>query len=143
MAATADIVQVLGGSKALGGRVRNVEALRKRIREGLPYASYEHVALLLAVSLDELGEVLDLPKSTRIRRKEKLLKPTESDRLVRVARVVAQAWQVLGSLPRARAWMNRNNRALGGEMPLHVLDTEIGEKLVEDLLGRVEHGVIG
>ncbi len=140
---TAEIVEVLGGSKTIGGRVRDSEGLRRRIRDGLPYASYEHVALLLAVSLKELGEVLDLPKSTRVRRKQGLLKPTESDRLVRVARVVARARHVLASPERAAAWMQRPNRALGGETPLRLLDTEVGEQLVEDVLGRLEHGVIG
>lgn len=143
MTSTAEIVDVLGGREVLGAGVRTTDALLRRIRDGLPYASYEHVALLLAVNLQELGEVLDLPKSTRVRRKLGLLKPIESDRLVRVAGALALARRVLGSMERATSWMNRPNRALGGEAPLHLLDTEVGEQLVEDALGRLEHGVIG
>lgn len=69
MASTAEIVEVLGGAKVLGAGVRSSEAVRRRIRDGLPYARCEHVALLLAVNLQELGEVLDLPKSTRASRR--------------------------------------------------------------------------
>ena len=78
--------------------MRDSEGLCRRICDGLPYASYEHVARLLAISPQELGEVLDLPKSTRVRLEQGLLEPTESDRLVRVARLVARARHVLGRL---------------------------------------------
>lgn len=143
MTSTAEIVEVLGGEGILGGGTVTSQALCSRIREGLPYASYEHVALLLAINLNELGEVLDLPKSTRVRRKQGQLRPIESDRLVRVARVLASARRILGSMERATAWMHRPNRALNGETPLHLLDTEVGEQLVEEALGRLEYGVIG
>ena len=34
------------------------------------------------------------------------------------------------------------NRALNGEIPVHLLDTDVGARQVEDLLGRIEHGVV-
>jgi putative toxin-antitoxin system antitoxin component (TIGR02293 family) len=143
MGSTADVVHILGGARAIGARGNDEESLLRRIRKGLPYSSYEHVARLLSISLQEMGDVLDIPKSTRVRRKQKLLKQAESDRLVRVATVLAHAHRALGSTEDAATWMRRPNRALGGETPLGLLDTEIGEQLVEDVLGRLEHGVIG
>lgn len=143
MAITRDIVAALGGRRVIGREVDDAKALLKRIRLGLPYASYEHVAHLLEASLDEVGQVLNLPTRTRARRKrEKRLEPDESDRLVRVARILATAGNVLGSPDKAARWLRRPNRALGGEVPLHLLDTEVGEQLVEDVLGRLEHGVL-
>ena len=38
-------------------------------------------------------------------------------------------------------WLKQPNRALQGETPLSVLDTDIGSEMVTDLLGRIEHGV--
>lgn len=143
MESTEDIITVLGGRSAVGSEVHDARSLLRRIRKGLPYSSYEHVARLLSVNLREMGEVLALPKSTRVRRKQSLLRPSESDRLVRLARTLARAQHVLGSLENGAAWLQRRNRALGGEKPLSLLDTEIGERLVEDALGRLEHGVIG
>jgi putative toxin-antitoxin system antitoxin component (TIGR02293 family) len=143
VAITRDIVEALGGRKIVGTKVDDAEALLMRIRQGLPYASYEHVAHLLEASLEEVGQVLNLPARTRARRKrEKRLEPGESDRLVRLARILATAGNVLGSPDKAAQWLRRPNRALGGEAPLHLLDTEVGEQLVQEVLGRLEYGVV-
>ena len=75
------------------------------------------------------------------RKKEKKLRPDESDRLVRVARIGAIAEGVLGSEQKAAAWLRESNRALGGIAPLEILDTDIGIKQVEEILGRIEYGV--
>ena len=143
MATTREIVAALGGAKTMGSEVPDAEALHERIRQGLPYASLEHMAAILNVSLEEVGEALSLPRRTRARRKGAArLEPIESDRLVRLARIAAAAESTLGSRRKAADWMVRPNRALGGEVPLHILDTEVGERLVEDVLGRIEHGVV-
>ncbi|WP_220476902.1 antitoxin Xre/MbcA/ParS toxin-binding domain-containing protein [Massilia cavernae] len=42
----------------------------------------------------------------------------------------------------AKTWLRQNNRSLGGEVPLSLLDTEVGYELVLDTLGRIEHGVV-
>jgi putative toxin-antitoxin system antitoxin component (TIGR02293 family) len=76
------------------------------------------------------------------RRKDKrTLNPVESDRLYRLARVALMAIEVLGSHEKAKQWLERPNRALGGETPLSLLDTDIGARQVEAVLGRIEHGV--
>ena len=40
-------------------------------------------------------------------------------------------------------WLSSSNRALGGDEPVSLLDTELGAKRVFDVLGRIEHGVYG
>jgi len=37
--------------------------------------------------------------------------------------------------------MGKANRALGGRVPLHLLDSDAGAQAVERVLGRIEHGV--
>lgn len=37
--------------------------------------------------------------------------------------------------------MVKPNRALGGERPLALLDSDVGSLAVERVLGRIEHGV--
>lgn len=41
----------------------------------------------------------------------------------------------------ARQWLNRPQFGLGGEIPLDFAKTENGAREVENLLGRIEHGV--
>lgn len=69
------------------------------------------------------------------------LTPEQSDRLVRVARVLAAAEETFGSREKAGAWLCRPTVALGGERPLHLLDTDEGARRVETLLGRIAHGI--
>lgn len=118
------------------------EDLRRVVRRGLPFTSLERVMARFGLGRQQVSEVLHLPERTLARRKrERRLSPDESDRLVRLARVAAQAEETLGSAERAAAWLQRPNRALGGEPPLALLDTDLGAREVEAVLGRLEHGV--
>jgi putative toxin-antitoxin system antitoxin component (TIGR02293 family) len=86
--------------------------------------------------------ILGIPPRTVARRKEaRQLNPQESDRLYRLARAAAQAVAVLGSLDKARLWLKTPNRALGCELPLDLLDTEIGARQVDDVLLRLNYGI--
>jgi len=95
------------------------------------------------MSTQATAESLGLAHRTIARRlqERQLLDPEESERVVRLARVLAEASDVLGDLEKARRWLLKRNRALGGEIPVRLLDTDIGTNAVLDELGRIEHGV--
>jgi putative toxin-antitoxin system antitoxin component (TIGR02293 family) len=135
---TSEIVEALGGES----RVRNPEEMRAWVREGLPFESLESVVQRFGLKREEVSWVLDLPERTLTRRRqEQRLRPAESDRLFRVTRIAVQAEQVLGSTDKAARWLHTENRALGGQTPLALLDTDLGTREVEEVLGRIEHGV--
>jgi putative toxin-antitoxin system antitoxin component (TIGR02293 family) len=80
--------------------------------------------------------------STLARRKRsERLSSAESERLYRIAFIIARAVHVLGSLEDARRWLDTGKRALGGTTPLAFAKTEPGAREVEDLLGRIEYGI--
>ena len=54
-----------------------------------------------------------------------------------------RAEQALGDEEKARRWLTRENRALGDAQPLALLDSDAGAEAVEQVLGRIEHGVYG
>lgn len=56
-------------------------------------------------------------------------------------RIALQAAEVLGGREQAERWLHTPNRALSGQMPLELLDTDLGSRQVEEILGRIEHGV--
>jgi putative toxin-antitoxin system antitoxin component (TIGR02293 family) len=68
------------------------------------------------------------------------LTPQESDRVYRLARVLALAKALIGDEESARRWLKQANEALGGETPLAALDTELGARRVEEVLGRIAYG---
>jgi putative toxin-antitoxin system antitoxin component (TIGR02293 family) len=138
------VLDVLGGETVFRGpRRSNPAELRARIRHGLPYRSLESVCRRLQLTLPETAAILHTSMRTLARRKrERKLQAVESDRLVRLARVAAHAVAVFRDEPTAVAWLRRPNRALGGEMPFRLLDTEVGTAQVEDVLGRIEYGIV-
>lgn len=135
---TVEIAEALGGRR----RVRTPDDLRAWLREGLPFESLEAVMHRFGLKREEVSTILDLPERTFTRRKqEQKLRPSESDRVFRMVRIAVQASQVLGSDDKAAQWLHAVNRALGGQTPLALLDTDLGARQVEEVLGRIEHGV--
>jgi putative toxin-antitoxin system antitoxin component (TIGR02293 family) len=65
----------------------------------------------------------------------------ESQRVFRLSRVLALATSALGSLEKARRWLQSPSRVLEGEVPLQLLDTDVGADAVIEEIGRIEHGV--
>ena len=93
------------------------------------------------LTLKELATSLDLsPRSLQRRRRQGRLAGYESDRVYRLARIIALAKRYLGSDEAVPQWLRRPNRALGGSTPLELLDTELGARAVENVLGRIAYG---
>lgn len=123
-------------------RATNVAELRDAVRKGLPFSAFEAVSKHLEISPQHITAVLGIPPRTVARRKTaRYLTPQESDRLYRLARTISQAVEVLGTIDKARVWLKTPNRALGGEVPLDLLDTEIGARQVEEVLLRINYGI--
>jgi putative toxin-antitoxin system antitoxin component (TIGR02293 family) len=145
MTASEYVIEVLGGPSVFKGRaLPTATELRERIKQGLPFRSLESVRERLRLSVPEAATVLHMPTRTMARRRQtRKLDPVESDRLYRIARVAAHAVAVFGAEDKATTWLQRPNRALNGELPIRLLDTDIGARHVEDILGRIEHGIAG
>lgn len=137
------IAEVLGGRKMLGKTIKRPDDLAGLVRQGLPASTVSTLAKRLDLGNAALAQKLGIPLRTLTRRvsQQARLTVTESDRMVRLARVYAQAREMIGDATRAAAWLRTPNRALGGERPLDQLDTEVGAREVEDLLGRIAFGV--
>ena len=115
----------------------------QRVTEGLPTESLEIVRDRLDLSNDEFAEaVLIKPRTLMRRKKEERLRPDESERVYRIARLAEIAARALGAEAEARAWMKEPNYALGGQRPLDVARTEPGARLVERVLRQIEHGIM-
>ena len=136
------VLQELGGARVLGRALSTDRDLREAIREGFPHAVLQELMRASGLTLKELADALDLsPRSLQRRRRGRLAR-FESDRLYRMARLLALARESLGDAARANRWLKRTNRALGGVAPLAAIDTELGARQVENLLGRIAYGGI-
>lgn len=112
------------------------------IRGGLPVGDLENLSEKLEYPVEKLARKVGLSKATWHRRKhEGRLTQDESDKVIRFSRLMTLAMDALGTEQNARGWLGAPQRGLGGEVPLDYAETEVGAREVEDLLGRISHGV--
>lgn len=114
-----------------------------RIKNG---STMEEVAKLAAgFDLDEghLARVAGLSIGTlAIRKRDGRFNPLESERILRLERTITRAMAVFyRDKARVKRWIESPARALGGVPPIDFLETDIGAREVENLLGRIEYGV--
>jgi len=136
----AAVLDELGGEAGVGRAVRTSQDLSAAIREGF---SHEALNALTStgLSLQEVASSLDLSlRSLQRRKSQGRLARYESDRLYRLARLVSLAANFLGDRKVAIDWLKRPNHALGGVAPLAIIDTELGARQVENVLGRIGYG---
>jgi len=112
------------------------------VKSGLPASAVDTVIEKLGFSPAEIEELV-LPRRTLAHRraKKQALTLDESVRLARVARVALEANDTFGDGANAHKWLRRPNRALNGAIPIALLDTDDGARLVETILGRLAHGL--
>jgi len=141
----AALVETVGQLLGLRRRLSNRLDLARMIRDGLPHGAVERVKGLLGLSDRELAAAMGVSQKTVSRlRKSRAAKvsPVAGDRLYRMARLYALARDVTGGENPAREWLRSPQFGLAGQTPLELMLTEAGAREVEDLLGRIEHGVL-
>ena len=101
-----------------------------------------HRLVALGITRGEI-DALVIPLRTLQHRRSRREKLTveESDRVMRVARILSQAESVYESRDRALAWLRRPNPRLRGRTPLEMLRTDTGSRLVEELLVQIDEGM--
>jgi len=114
----------------------------KVIENGLPVSTFTKIKNDLGLPDKELAGFIRVPKSTlALRKKKGKFSFEESERLYRIQRLFEKAVDVFGDIESARTWLKEKAYGLGEVSPLAFAKTEIGARAVEDLLGRIEHGV--
>ncbi len=102
------------------------------------------IARLIALGLTRAEvDVLVIPLRTLQHRRSRREKLTveESDRLLRVARLLSRAESVYESRERALAWLRRAHPRLGNRAPLEMAKTDTGARIVEELLVQIDEGM--
>ena len=137
-----DVLEIMGGPGVAETEVRSDLDLARAIHLGIAPRAVDEVVEAGLLSPTEVYALV-IPRRTLAHRKARRQRLTadESDRLTRVVRAVGRAGEALGSDERAARWLRQPNRALDGHAPLALLDSDVGARTVERVLGRVEHGV--
>jgi putative toxin-antitoxin system antitoxin component (TIGR02293 family) len=114
-----------------------------RIRPGGLDIQLNQLASHLGVTLKELAPLLQVSESTlhRLRRQTTLAGPT-SERVDLLKGIIQHGLRVYGGNEDAlRDWLRYPLGELDGRTPLQTLTTIAGLSQVDDVLGRIEHGI--
>lgn len=133
----------VGFNELLHIRETNALQLVRSIEKGFSFERLQRVRRETGFPLEVLATSIGIsPRTLSRRKKEKKLSAAESDRLVTVSRLLSLAVEMFeGDKEKAFRWFRNPNRALGDLTPLEMAATETGSREVENLIGRLEHGV--
>jgi len=135
------VVNELGGEPIIGRRVTREDDMRDAIRQGFAPEAVQRLMNASGLTMKEIAAALDLsPRTLNRRKRHGRLAAFESDRLYRLARTLALATEFIGDRERALRWLKQPNSALSGAAPFQALDTELGARQVENLMGRIAYG---
>ena len=128
--------------KVPSAKAKHPTELIRKIQKGLRFSELETLQNTLDLPFEQLAAKLAISRSTLQRRKAAgRLSPDESDKVMRLQRLLEHATKVFGDVEKARAWLKHPQYGLGGAVPLDYAETEIGAREVDDLLGRIDYGV--
>jgi len=127
----------------LGLQTYDWPSLLRSVDRGLPYRVMEHLRENAGVADSVIFDWIQIAPRTADRRKQQgRFGPDESDRLLRVARILGRAIELFeGDRDEAMIWLTTGQPAFGGGVPIEISRTELGAREVENLIGRLEHGV--
>src|SRR5687768_10076142 len=121
-----DVIAALGGRRAFGARAARLDLIAE-IERGLPVHAYQAVSEALKLTPVEEDRLLLVKMRTRARwKRQGRLDAATSDRVVRLARILALAVAVLESRDNAVAWLREPSDALSGRSPLAAVASDPG-----------------
>lgn len=138
---THTVIKDLGGKAVFHKHISSDVELVNIVHAGLPFRSLEHVLNERILSKEEVFKLITPQRSLDRRRVSNKLSEEESDKLVRFLRVRAFAHQVLGD-QEAEIWLRTQNPLLEDKKPIDLLDSDVGARLVESLIGRIAYGIV-
>jgi putative toxin-antitoxin system antitoxin component (TIGR02293 family) len=115
----------------------------RQVERGFPYAAFVRFQKRSGLPVATIADLIRIPPRTLVRRRAAgRLLPEESERLLRIVRLFELAVELFeGDRDAAARWLTTRSVDLHGHSPLDFARTEIGARDVEDLIGRLEHGV--
>jgi putative toxin-antitoxin system antitoxin component (TIGR02293 family) len=120
----------------------SLQELINLARNGIYMSFLNQLSFRLALSLQEMGDILHVSLRTLQRyAPTKKLDTDASAKVLRLAALQLHGIEVFGNESVFNKWLRKSIPALGGQVPLQLLDTPYGFEMVDNALGQIEHGV--
>jgi len=139
-----EISAVLGGPKVLGQTVKDSLAMSNLIIQGLPVKAAMVLKQRLNIPVESYFAAIGISKKQFERYTEDDHLPIKiGDQVFRLAKIYKLAMEVFeDNSTSAITWLREPQPGLSNEPPLSLLRTEVGAREVEELLYRIEYGML-
>ena len=125
----------------IGGSPNSALDMAEIAEKGLPTDSISYLREK-GLTFSEVSEIVISPRTLKHRKaRGEQLSVEETDRMLRVARIILLADQVFGNHEKALTWLRQVDERINDRIPLSMLHTESGGRLVENLLWQIDEGV--
>lgn len=139
---TARAYKILGGEKVFRSKYLGPMDWIHQFRKGIAFDAADSLSSNIQATNAELAQILGITvQALAWRRRKGFLANQESEKLFRVACVIARAEDVFNDPGNALSWLRTPNIVLRGSTPFSLLDTEVGGELVMQTLGRIQFGI--
>lgn len=129
-------------AKVMGIHAKTMSDIERAVERGLSRTALTRTVKRAANSAAELKPtMLMIISESTLKRRGEHLKRAESQRIERLARVVATAEHVWSDKDKARRFLNTPHMELGGKKPIEAVSTEIGARQVENVLWNLYYGL--
>jgi putative toxin-antitoxin system antitoxin component (TIGR02293 family) len=137
-------IDVKQSGDCLGVKYQTLLEADKLVKSGLAVGAIKRFQAASGWTLAGIKKFARISEGTFSRRiKSGRLSQQESERLLRLSHVFERAAALHGGDQiSARQWLQTPIPALGNQRPLDLTQTEPGARAVEDLIGRIEHGIV-
>ena len=109
--------------------------------KGLPLTAVESLRNQ-GLTFTEISEIVISPRTLKHRKsRRERLSSVETDKALRVARIVGLADRVFGSRAKALLWLRSGDDRLKDRTPMQMLANESGGRLVEAMLWQIDEGI--
>ena len=129
--------------RTLGLRGASARDLIRQVELGFSFSRLRLLESQSGIPVARIASLIGIPERTLARRRHSgRLTSEESERLLRVSGIFEKAVDLFeGDRRAALKWLTSPKKTLENETPLLYSRTELGAREVENLIGRLEHGV--
>ena len=130
-------------TRLLGFKALETSELVEKVEAGFTYKTLVRFQRNIDLQTEDLASFVQITLRTLARRREEgRLTAEESDRVLRASRVFGKALALFdGNVEATHIWFSTPAPALANRTPQDISTTEVGAREVENVIGRLEHGV--
>lgn len=138
------IIEIMGGTSALGQKVHNEADFIRISEEGMSVAVIRKIQERMGLSNKEMSRMMAISERTLhlyLRSERNTLKKDEGEKAYHISKVIAKGLEVFEEKESFLDWLQNSNTALGGAKPIDWMSSFVGREQLFELLVKIEYGI--